>query len=180
MKIFNSIIGVLSILSGVYCIFYPGLTFINSGWIVAVLLGVWGIFSIVDYVANRKNAQKNKREAAMGAVGLVVGILAAVISILALFTPAVRAMLDITILGVFAGWLIIDGISSIISAVKAKGMGGKLWIVSLICGIVVALAGIYGIFHLLFIAQTIGLLIGILLMVYGIGLILSVFQKTGE
>ena len=89
-------------------------------------------------------------------------------------------MLDITILGVFAGWLIIDGISSIISAVKAKGMGGKLWIVSLICGIVVALAGIYGIFHLLFIAQTIGLLIGILLMVYGIGLILSVFQKTGE
>lgn len=127
MKIFNSIIGVLSILSGVYCIFYPGLTFINSGWIVAVLLGVWGVFSIIDYAVNRKKAQKTKSEAAMGIVGLVVGILAAVISILALVTPAVRAVLDITILGVFAGWLIIDGISSIFSAIRAKGMGATLW-----------------------------------------------------
>lgn len=177
MKAFNCIFGIISIIGAVYCIFYPGITFLNSGWIVAVLLGVWGIGAIFDYAAKRNKADKSKGEAAMGALGLIGGIAAAVVSVLALFMPGIRLILDIIILCIFSGWLIISGITSAVVSFKARKSGSKRWILTLICGILVLLAGIYGIFHLLFLAQTIGILIGILLMTYGLRLILSVFEK---
>ena len=51
MKVFNCIFGILSIIGAIYCMFYPGLTFLNAGWIVTILLGVWGICSVIDYIA---------------------------------------------------------------------------------------------------------------------------------
>ncbi|MCD8025542.1 MAG: hypothetical protein LUF33_01040 [Clostridiales bacterium] len=45
-------------------------------------------------------------------------------------------------------------------------------------GIAVGLSGIYGIFHLIFLAESIGVIIGILLMIYGVRLIASVFEKS--
>lgn len=177
MKVFNCIFGVISIISAIYCIVYPGIAFLNSGWIVAVLLGVWGICAIADYASKRKKEDKSKGEAAMGALGLVAGIAAAVISVLALFMPSIRILLDIIILSIFAGWLIISGLSSAVKSFKVRESGSKRWILTLVCGILVLVAGIYGVFHLLFVAQTIGILIGILLMIYGIRLILSVFEN---
>ena len=114
----------------------------------------------------------------MGTFGLVLGIAAAVFSVLALFFPGIRAMLDIIILCMFAGWLIVSGISSIAVSFTIKKTGSKRWILSLILGILVLIGGIYGIFHMLFVAQTIGILIGILLLTYGFRLILSVFEKN--
>ena len=177
MKVFNCFFGILSIIGAVYCILYPGIAFLNSGWIVAVLLGVWGICSIIDYAAKHNKTDTSKSEAAMGLLGLVAGIAAALISALAMFMPGIRMFLDIIILCIFAGWLIVSGISSAVASFKARKAGLKRWILTLLCGILVLLAGIYGIFHLIFAAQTIGILIGILLMTYGIRLILSVFEK---
>lgn len=176
MKIFNCIIGVLSILSSVYCIFYPGITFLSSGLLVTIILGAWGIGAIINYVVNK--SEKQKSDAAMGALGLVAGIAAAVFSLIAIFTPAIRLILDIIILCIFAGWLIVDGIKSIAMSFNIKKEGSKSWILSLILGVIVLLAGIIGFFNLIFLAQTIGMLIGILLMTYGIKLILSVFEKN--
>ncbi len=176
MKIFNCILGIFAVLASIYCIFYPGITFLNSGWIVTVLLGAWGICAIFDYATNHKKEEKSKGEAAMGTLGLVAGIAAAVISVLALFIPGLRAVFDIIILSMFAVWLIISGISSVAASFSIKKTGSKRWIISLILGIIVLLGGIYGIFHMFFVAQTIGILIGMLLMVYGIRLILSVFE----
>lgn len=113
----------------------------------------------------------------MGVLGLVAGIAAAVVSILALFIPSIRMLLDIIILSIFAGWLIISGITSAAVSFKTRKAGSKRWVLTLVCGILVLLAGIYGVFHLIFVAQTIGILIGILLMIYGIRLVLSVFEK---
>ena len=79
MKVFNCIFGILSIIGAIYCMFYPGLTFLNAGWIVTILLGVWGICSVIDYFAKRKKAKAEQSEAIMGTLGLVVGIAAAVI-----------------------------------------------------------------------------------------------------
>ncbi len=177
MKVFNCVFGVISIIAAIYCIFYPGVAFLNSGWIVAVLLGVWGICAIADYMAKRKKEDKSKTEAAMGVLGLVAGIAAAVVSILALFIPSIRMLLDIIILSIFAGWLIISGITSAAVSFKTRKAGSKRWVLTLVCGILVLLAGIYGVFHLIFVAQTIGILIGILLMIYGIRLVLSVVEK---
>ena len=178
MKVFNCIFGVFAFLGAIYCIAFPGLTFINSGWLVSILLGVWGICAIFDYATNKNNPENSKATGAMGAVGLVAGIGAAVISVLAVFTPSIQVLLDMTILCLFAGWLVISGITSTAVALKAKGLGGKGWILSLVLGILVLLSGVYGFFHLIFMAQTIGILSGMLLMVYGFRLICTVFEKN--
>ena len=120
MKVFNCIFGILSIIGAIYCMFYPGLTFLNAGWIVTILLGVWGICSVIDYFAKRKKAKAEQSEAIMGTLGLVVGIAAAVISILAMFMPGIRLMFDVIILCIFSGWLVVDGISSVAMSLKVK------------------------------------------------------------
>lgn len=178
MKVFNCILGIFAIFASAYCIFYPGITFLNSGWIITVLLAAWGICAIFDYASKHNSAEKSKGEAAMGTLGLVAGIVAAVFSICAMFLPGIRLVLDIIILCMFAGWLIISGIYSVAASIQVKKTGSKRWIISLVLGILVVLAGIYGIFHLLFVAQMIGILIGILLMTYGLRLILSLFEKN--
>ncbi len=178
MKVFNCILGIFSILGSVYCIFYPGLSFLNSGWIVTVLLGAWGICAIFDYFSNPNENEKSKSKAAMGALGLVAGIAAAVTSVLAMFIPGIRLIFDVIILCVFSGWLVISGIMSIVQSIKAsKAASSKAWIFTLILGILVLITGILGFFNIIIMAQTIGLLIGILLMTYGIRLVCSVFEK---
>ena len=102
MKIFNLVLGILSIIGAIYSIFYPGITFLNSGWIVTVLLGVWGVCSIVDYAFNCGKKQNSKSEAFMGVLKLVFGIVAAVTSVLAVFVPSIRVVLDIIILCIFS------------------------------------------------------------------------------
>lgn len=178
MKIFNCILGVFAIFGSIFCIFYPGLTFLSGGLIITMLLGAWGICAIFDYATNRKNPEKSKQGAAIGALGLVCGIAAAVISIMAMFMPSLRAIIDLFVLGMFSGWLIMSGINSVVTATKVKKTGSKLWILSLICGIIIALAGFYGVFHLVFVAKTIGYVIGYFLMIYGVRLICSVFEKN--
>lgn len=58
MKVFNCIFGVLSILGAVYCMFFPGISFLNTGWIVAILLGVYGMSSIFGYFSSSTTEKK--------------------------------------------------------------------------------------------------------------------------
>lgn len=180
MKIFNCILGVFSIFGAVYCIFYPGVTFLSSGWLVAILLGVYGICSIFEYFSNRSKKENKKSTGlvAGGVIGLIIGIASAVISVLALFNVTIRASLDLVILIMFAFWLVCSGVISICGAVTQKKNGGKMWILTLILGVALIIAGLYGATHLLFAAFSIGYMIGIELMTYGICLIASVFGKN--
>ncbi len=179
MKIFNCILGVFSILGAFYCMFYPGATFLSSGIIVAILLGVLGICSIFEYVSNRnrKNEDGRKGLVANGVIELVFGISAAVMSVLALFIPWVRGMLDIIILLMFVFWLIYSGVTGIFGAVAQKKQGGKMWVFTLVMSILLILTGLYASSHLIYTAFAIGFMIGIELFVYGIRLILSVFES---
>ena len=114
-------------------------------------------------------------EGVHGAFGLVVGIAAAVVSILAIFVPSIQAVLDLIILIIFAIWMILDGVSSIAeSFAMKKASTSKSWILALVLGIIML---IYGICHLIFVARFIGITMGIMLMSYGIKLIASLFEK---
>lgn len=117
-------------------------------------------------------------EGVHGAFGLVVGIAAAVVSILAIFVPGIQAVLDLIILIIFTIWMIIDGISSIAeSLAMKKASASKSWILALVLGIIMLILGIYGICNLIFAARVIGITMGIMLMSYGIKLIASLFEK---
>lgn len=178
MKVINGIIGVLSILGAIYCLFFPGLSFLNAGWVITTILGIFGICSIIFYFTKKKIYKHLMIEGIHGVFGLVVGIAAAVVSILAIFVPSIQLALDVIILIIFAIWMIVDGISSIAEAfVMKKVSTSKSWILALVLGIIMLILGIYGICHLVFVARAIGIMIGIMLMSYGIKLIASLFEK---
>lgn len=178
MKVINGIIGAIAILSSIYLILYPGLTFVHTGWIATMVLGIFGICSIVYYsVSKKNNAQNANYGKATGITSLIVGICAAAFSVLAIFIPSFQGIIDIVILIAFALWLIIDGIIEIMKAIRLKNMTtSKKWILDLILGIFVLLFGIYGIFHLLVFMKTIGIMIGIMIMAYGIKQIAAIFE----
>lgn len=54
MKVINGIVGVLSIFGAIYCLFFPGLSFINAGWVITAILGIFGICSIIFYFTKKK------------------------------------------------------------------------------------------------------------------------------
>lgn len=178
MKTFNCILGVFSILGAVYCMFFPGATFLSSSLIVAVLLGVMGVCSIFEFATNRdkKNEEGRKELVANGVLELIFGISAAALSVLAIFIPSVRAALDIVILLLFVFWLIYAGIAGIFKAVTLKKLGTKMWVFSLVMSILLIVTGLYGATHLVYAAFAIGYMIGIELLVYGVRLIMSVFE----
>ena len=178
MKVINGIVGVLSIFGAIYCLFFPGLSFINIGWVITTILGIFGICSIIFYFTKKKMFENLMIEGVHGAFGLVVGIAAAVVSMLAIFVPSIQAVLDLIILIIFAIWMILDGVSSIAeSFAMKKASTSKSWILALVLGIIMLIFGIYGICHLIFVARFIGITMGIMLMSYGIKLIASLFEK---
>ncbi len=177
MKTFNCILGVFAILGAVYCLCFPGATFLSSSVVVAILLGVMGVCSIFEYATNRNKENKNdKGLVANGVLGLILGIGCAVTSVLAMFIPWVRAMLDVMILLMFVFWLVYAGVTGIFGAVAQKKLGGKMWVFSLVMAILLIVTGLYGASHLLYAAFAIGYMIGIELLVYGVRLIVSVFE----
>lgn len=180
MKAFNFILGVFAVFGSLYCMFFPGATFLGSGWIAAFLLGVMGVCSIFEYVRSRKDPENSKKKAlaANGVIELVFGIGAAVLSVLALVSPAVRGMLDVIVLLIFVFWLVYSGVAGIFKAVALKKLTqSKIWIFSLIMSILLLATGLYAATHLVYAAFSIGYMIGIAVMVYGVRLIASVFEK---
>ena len=180
MKIFNCIFGLFAILGAVYCMFFPGLTFLNAGWIVAILVGVLGVCSIFESLSNpdRKSTKEGKRLFANGVVGVIVGVIAVIVSILAIFNVAVRGMFDLIILYTFEFWLFYVGWMGVYQGISMKKNGSKKWLFTLILGILTVIAGFYGSFHLAVGAVTIGYVIGISLMIYGVRLFVSVFEEN--
>ncbi|MBQ6626979.1 MAG: DUF308 domain-containing protein [Ruminococcus sp.] len=177
MKVFNCILGVLSIFAAIYCFILPlGSFWMTTGWMVAVLLGVIGICCIFEYA----HGKKNKTLMLNGPVVLIMGIGAAVLSTLAIINPRWQNLFNVIIVLLFSVWMVISGIESISQAFSLKKNNKKFWWVSLILGIFVIIGGIYGGTHILITGAFLGYILGIAMMMYGIRLICSVFEKSEQ
>ena len=180
MKVFNFILGVFSIFGALYCIFWPDESFLNAGWIVAMLLALLGLCTILSYFFDRKegiSSEKNFR--VDGFVGLIFGCVILAISILALFVDVISGLLLVIVLGVFTVWLLIKGITKLVKTIqKKKSTEPKGWGLMLALSIAEILIGLLGILGYFFYSKELSsLYIGIMLIVFGICLIFSVFEK---
>ena len=174
MIIFNVILGVLAVLSGVQRIAFPGVGFmLDTGWIVAILLMLWGVNTIAAYYNAKELARYGVHQYAFaGGLGLLGGILAVVVSVMAMFSSEVQAMLTAFVLAIFGVWLLIDGISTVLMSVRVhRSMPGAPWIPGLVLGILLIVAAVFAIFDWVVAATTIDTLFGILLIMFGVRLI---------
>ncbi len=179
MKVFNAVIGVFAIFASIYTMCFPGVSFLKAGWIVTIMLCTWGACALFEVITRKQRDTDGKITVGGAILAILGGVAAAALTTVAIFRPGLSAMFDMAVVWIFTAWLIVGGVSSIISAVKVvKPLGGNMWIFSLILGILTLAAGVYGVFHMVAMAQTLGLLLGVLLMLYGCRLLASLFEKS--
>lgn len=176
MRLFNGIIGVLSLFGMIYCIFWPEATFLNVGWIIALILFLWGFCSVITYLIDKKQGHKNRKNFAYGSAGLFLSIVLCVISIISMMVPKVAGSLLLIVLISFILFLLVAGIRNIIFAARSKKFAKKKGrVAKLVVGIIQLLLVALGLVGWFVDINAASLLIGIMLGLFGCTLIASMF-----
>lgn len=159
MVVLSVILGVILIMGGISCLFSPGETFIAAGFVIMILLLVYGIVGVVRVI--RKVS---------GPLELIPSILAIIIGIIAIFKPGTSLVIDSLMVILFAVWFIIQGITSIVVSIKMR-KESKGWVLGLIIGIIGTILGIISLVNPIVSALAIGILVSIYLIEAGMSMI---------
>ena len=159
MKVVSYILGVIMVIGGVICLFNPESTVLATGYIMAILLLLFGIIGIVNVIRKR-----------LLPISLLASIPAAIIGIIAVIRPGTTLIFDAFMIYLFAGWYVVQGISSIIMAVQSRRFV-RGWGFALAMGIISVILGIYAFIYPEISLFAIGIMIGIFLIETGIDVI---------
>ena len=172
MKVLAVILGVLMVISGVYCLLFPGMQY----WMIAYIVGVCMILDSAGRLAAWWNSRK---EGESQGLLLLSGILSLIFGIVLVLSPTLQLAFDLFLIYMMASWVVLLGILRIVHALNLRKLNktyeknplGKSWGIALVLGILMILLGIYSFFHPLVMAMTIGMLIGIGLIIAGVNII---------
>ncbi len=172
MKILAVILGVFTIIAGAYCLLFPGLEY----WIIAYVIGVCMILDSAGRIAAWWNTKKNGEP--QGII-LLSGLISLVFGVILVASPSLQFAFDLFIIYMMAAWVLLLGIIRIVFALRIRKLHktyetnyiGKNWGIALALGILLVLLGLYSIFYPMVMAITIGILVGIGLLVTGANLV---------
>lgn len=159
MKVLSYILGAILTIGGISCLFSPESTFFATGYMMAILLLVFGIFGIVGVILKRRMP-----------ISLLASIPATIIGIIAIIRPGTTLVFDAFMIYMFAAWFIIQGITTIIIAVQLRRQI-RGWGFTLAIGIISTILGIYAFIYPAISVVAIGIQIGIFLIETGIDII---------
>lgn len=171
-KIISIIMGIFMIMTGIICITSPTMTYGTIAWVL-------GFSMLLESIANIANWDERKSLGFANGWDLVGSIISLILSIILIFSNVLQATVDLFILIIAAIWLIVIGIVRIVTSFKVKKLHdelntlilGKHWYIALILGIIMIIAGILCLMHPVVLAITIGVYIGIEIIIAGIELI---------
>ncbi len=158
MKVLTIILGILLTIAGVICLFYPGETFLETGYIIAIMLLVYGVVGSIGVIAKKLRPSF-----------LWTTIPAIIIGVVALFLPGDKLFMHALLIYLLAAWFIIQGISSIYMSVRSRFFY-RSWPLSLVIGIISVALGVYTALQPALGVLAIGILVGIFLIEAGIDL----------
>lgn len=159
MAVLSIIVGIILSVSGVFCIFTPFATFMAAGYIIGIMLFIYGIIALIRSIQKRA-----------GVLAYISSILAIFVGFLAVFRPGATLVFDYLILIFIAIWFIVQGIASIyISIRRRKELPG--WGYGLASGIFGLAAGVISFIFPQVEMFAVGILIGIFLIETGLSLI---------
>ena len=159
MLVLSVIFGIILILGGISCLFSPAETFIAAGFIITILMLVYGIIGVVRVITKKS-----------GPLELIPSILAIIIGIIAILRPGTTLVMDALMAYLFAAWFVVQGVVSIYVSIKSRHEN-KGWILALILGIIGTLLGIISLIQPLISALAIGILISVYLIEAGLSMI---------
>ena len=157
------IFGVLLIIAGVALMATPRMTFMSAGYFIIILFFLWGIYGLVRGIREKRYG-----------VEFFFAILSLILGIVGLVVPNAAAMTnDYILLYLAAGWFIVHGILSIVTAIQSKKEDADTSTVVLcvVLGVLELIIGIYSFVHPAMMAVALGILIGIYFIEAGINVI---------
>lgn len=163
MTVLFIIFGILLVACGFSCIFSPLYTFLSAEYFLVILMVVFGVVGIIKSIVSKRFG-----------VGFVFDILSLILGIVLLVFPDTLLFAENVKLIVAAIWIIMMGIVTIIDSIRiTKPLGGGMWILQLIFGILALLVGVYSFFNPLLLAISFGVMIGIYFIETGFTLMFS-------
>lgn len=170
MKAANIVLGILTVILGVYCLFRPGIAFVSAAWMLGVLLLLAGANIIVLQVrAEKKNV-----------LGILKAVILIILGILLLFNNFSALFADTIILYMIGIGFVVSGIIQIIRAFNAKKNEVSSWGWLLVAGILLVLGGIFAVAHPIFTAISVGYWMAFSILCDGIGMIMQGMSDGGE
>jgi uncharacterized membrane protein HdeD (DUF308 family) len=175
-KILLIVLGVLVVIGGFYCVATPGITYLAMIWVIGFMMFFHAIEDIVTYGDRKKEGLAN-------GWNLASAILSCICGLFIVISGAAELVTGVVLLYFLFGWMIASGIISIIGAFRLKRLrehGGAAlervvgkWGWYLALGILMIIAGCFGFGHPLISALSIGLIVGIDIIVSGIQIIVA-------
>ena len=159
MTILFIFLGILMVIGGISCMFTPFHSLLAAGYMIGILLLVYGIIGIA-----RSFTQK------AGAWEWIINILSVIVGVFALVRPGSTLVIDGMLIYLLAGFFVVQGVAQIALAFQTK-LVNKYWYWSLIVGILSLILGIYCFFHPMFSAIAVGMLMGFFFVETGISMI---------
>lgn len=159
MSVLFVILGILLIAGGISCIFTPIATMLSAGYIIGILLLVFGIIGIIRDIREKGDVLE-----------WILHILAIIVGIVAIVRPGGTLVIDGLLIFFLAAFFLVMGVVEIVMAFKTKAIN-KTWYLGLIVGILAVIVGIICFVYPSIAAITVGVLIGFFFIEIGISLI---------
>lgn len=159
MAVLSIIVGAILTVGGIICFFTPFATFMAAGYIIGIMLFIYGIIALIRSIQKRA-----------GVPAYITSALAIFVGFLAVFRPGGTLVIDMLILVFIAIWFIVQGATSIyISIKRRKELPG--WGFGLASGIFGLAAGVLSFIFPQVEMFAVGILMAIFLIEAGISLI---------
>lgn len=187
-RVLTGILGVLSVIAGIVCLAWPGLTYISLAWIIGAVMIVDGVGNIVAWPERKSLGLANGWSLAGAIISLVFGIVL-------LASNGMRFLMDVYLVYMAAAWLIVYGVLRVVMAFKMRSARKKLlaaatnsglvpagaqapkarWGWVLCMGILMVICGILGFLNPVMFAIALGTMIGITIVLFGFDMIVMAF-----
>ena len=171
-RIILIILGIIMIVTGIYCLLSPALTALTLGYIV-------GINMIIDAVGGIILWSDRRKAGISDGWALVGAILSLVFGFILTGSAAMQLALDMAIVYIAAVWMVAMGIIRIVFAIRLRKVSdaldaellGRNWGLILITGILLVVCGLFGFANPAGMIIAIGINLGLNVIIAGADLI---------
>ena len=165
-KVISVLAGALMILAGIYCLITPEMTYLTFAWVIGISMILDGAGRVINWFLLRKIVKVSGWHLAGAIVSLVFGLVLVGDGLLQFY-------LDMFIITMAAIWIAAIGVIRIAHALQLRKIRtavqsalpttfiGQDWWIGLILGILLTLFGVLSLFHPIVLMMTIGIDIGI-------------------
>lgn len=171
-RIITILIGIVMIVTGIYCLFTPVMTYMTLGYIVGFNMVADAIGGIVTWSSRKKEGEADGWTLAGAIISLLFGVVL-------LGSTAMQLAVDAVIVYIAAAWLVVIGILRIVHASRVHKLRkaldaeiiGKRWWLMMLIGILLVIGGVLSFINPTGLIIAIGILFGLNIIVAGAHLI---------